>query len=197
MQEKLYRFVFDKQTGLYKGLTYEQPWAENTTVLQPHFEAGFKTVFDFEFSAWKLVPQEIFFKQMSCIDRIGNVVEFKNNVVRVLFQRLNENIEEKFVDTCKLVKLCHEKNDLKFHQMYLENRLNYSDLKKEILLLSCDLGSTNRHLGYLEDLLIDIRDAQKDHYLYSRKSYWTSRFIDSVTKFAMCSRDIFFKFFNS
>lgn len=193
MNNKLYRFTFDKQSGLYKGLTYDQPWCDNSTVIQPHFEAGFKTVFDFAFGAWKLVPQEIFYKQMSSADEIQNVVEFKNNVVRVLFKSLHEKIAENFVALKSDIEVNDTRNILNTEKIIREVLIN----KSEILQLHCDIRSTNQHLGYLEDLLIDIRDAQKDHYLYSRKSYWTSRFIDSITKFAMRCRDIFFKFFNS
>lgn len=193
MNQKLYRFTFDKQSGLYKGLTYEQPWAENTTVIQPHFEAGFKTVFDFAFGAWKLVPQEIFYKRMSSADEIQNVVEYKNDVVKVLFNRLHEKLDSEFVLIDKQILF------------------NFYQVKQSFIELNDENCRLKTFIGQNQDMLIELKDSvfvlsvlverialeQEKHYLYSRKSYWTSRLVDFVAQFYMSGRNIFFKFFNS
>jgi len=193
MSEKLYRFIFDKQTGLYKGLTYEQPWADNTTVLQPHFEAGFKTVFDFEFAAWKLVPQEVFFKQMATIDQIETAVELKNNYIATRLLTYHAHVDQRFdvidskaeYDRLKiLTQISINKSEI------IQNRLKMLDLKEEIL-------NNRKFILNLEDLLIQVIDQQREQMIYSRKFYWTSRLIDIGTNFYVRCRNVFFKFFNS
>lgn len=196
MTQKLYRFLFCKQTGLYKGLTYEQPWPENSTVIQPHFEAGFKSVFDLSFGGWKLVPQEVFFKQMNSIDEIKNVVELKNEDLKNRMNREFTYIRDETVG-CLISNFAQVNETIaaRFSLMNSASRDYFLCLEKAVLDNEKTLERCYREFGHLEDMLIEIRDAQKDHYLYSRKSYWTSRFIDVIANFYVRGRDIFFKFF--
>lgn len=198
MTQKLYRFLFCKQTGLYKGLTYERPWPENSTVIQPHFEAGFKSVFDLSFGGWKLVPQEIFFKQMSSIDEIQTVVELKNEDLKNRMNREFTYIRDETVG-CLISNFAQVNETIaaRFNLMNGASRDYFLCLEKAVLDNEKTLERCYREFGHLEDMLIEIRDAQKDHYLYSRKSYWTSRLVDVIANFYVRGRDIFFKFFKS
>lgn len=62
----VFKFLFDPQTGSYQGIARE-PYPENSTFVQPHFSAGFKTCWDFK-GRWKLVKEEEFFKQVNVQD---------------------------------------------------------------------------------------------------------------------------------
>ena len=200
MRNKLYRFLYDVRTGLYKGLTYEFPWPDNSTIIQPHFETGFKPLWDFEFGVWKLMPQEIFFKQMSSIDEVSNAVEFKNNVIVNEIANLYSHNQHYFQDI-----------NIRFNEIDSRASWHSKKFKECCDEIKTDNFNLQKSVGENQDMLIELKDSvfvlsvlverialeQEKHYLYSRKFYWTSRFIDFATQFCVRSRNIFFKFFNS
>ena len=95
-----YRFIFDAQNGSYQGIARE-PFPENSTYVQPHFSAGYKTCWDFS-GRWKLVKEEEFFKQVNVQDVLRDyeidldskhrelILVFENRL-DALMRRQNEN----------------------------------------------------------------------------------------------------------
>lgn len=74
---KDYRYTYDLETMLFTGITREQPFAKNSTAVKPHFEAGFKTVYDKQLKNWKLLDQNEYFEMMA---RYNKQAEFETDI---------------------------------------------------------------------------------------------------------------------
>ena len=96
----VFKFLFDPQNGNYQGIARE-PFPENSTYVQPHFSAGFKTCWDFK-GRWKLVKEEEFFKQVNVQDVLRTydvdldsknreLISVLENRFYALMRRQNEN----------------------------------------------------------------------------------------------------------
>lgn len=79
---KVYRYTYDLETMLFTGITREQPFAKNSTAIKPHFEAGFKTVYDKELKNWKLLDQNEYFEMMA---RYNKQAEFETDIREYIF----------------------------------------------------------------------------------------------------------------
>lgn len=90
--ERAYRFLFDNQSGEFRGVTRVTPFPENSTLTEPYFDAGFKTVFDRVSGNWKLVPREMFYDQMSRRDDIEETIDIKNFILTEKLREMHNSL---------------------------------------------------------------------------------------------------------
>ena len=168
---KVYRYTYDLETMLFTGITREQPFAKNSTAIKPHFEAGFKTVYDKELKNWKLLDQNEYFEMMA---RYNKQAEFETDIREYIFlstKALGEDIHafsDKFDinNADRFIKLenharSHEK-DIKNIERIVEHAKNQAvnyrvDLGNEILKTNESIGRLTNSVNNLNITLNYIK----------------------------------------
>lgn len=82
--EKNYRYLYDPSTYLYSGIISGiKP--EYSTDVKPHFESGFKTIYDKKLKKWKLIEQKEYFELIGAMNK---QLEFETDLKQHIENRL-------------------------------------------------------------------------------------------------------------
>lgn len=161
LDKRNYKFLFDVQTNEYKGITREQPWCENTTHIAPHFQYGFKTVWDRNFYYWKLIPNHLWFEQMFTKDAIETVIEYKNEFVKSEIMRVCKDTGEIQTEVKYQTLVIHNLQQSILHVQKLIDDLKIANSNRDTIA-----HSRNQRLNDRIDLMISLLE----------KFYWSKRF---------------------
>lgn len=168
---RAYRFLFDQQTGQYKGLV-RAPFPENCTDIEPHFSFGFKTCWDFH-GEWKLVAEEKFFEQV---------------LVQDVLKDYDREIESRFEDSWQYFYDLHRS----IGEFRTENLMEHRSTNQKILdrideIEKTVLDSQNCDLRFLVEKMNNLsyqmeRLELRNQFIIHRIT-WPERFIKSMKQF--------------
>lgn len=83
--EKVYRYLYDPSTYLYSGIiSGVKP--EHSTDVKPHFESGFKTIYDKKLKKWKLIEQREYFE---LIGSMNKQLEFETDIKNFISENMS------------------------------------------------------------------------------------------------------------
>ena len=140
---KNYCFLYDIESGEFKGLSRDNPQPSNSTHVEPHFESGYKTIFDRNTKVWKLIKRDQFFEiQKTAHEMTVHLDEYNRK-----FDRMFQDQQESLI--------------LGFEQM----NDKFSNLKQDLILLKAQ----NREYEVQFKKLSEAIESNKEKQLESNK----------------------------